>query len=260
MPAVSHLHRIAEQFRAARRDPGLAVLEGFHAVMHAIRFGAELVALVGTDADGAERLARTLAPDLRGTFSERLHPVSPDTFSQLAPQAPRTGVMAIARRPRVDVAAALSDPRPRPVILLEDPRNLGNMGACVRVAAAADAGAVLTTGSQDPWQPDVLRGAAGLHFAIPVARITQLGLRGRPLIAVDPRAPALDAAQLPSRSVLAFGTERYGISEDLSARADQSISIPMRAGVSSLNLATAVAAVLFTWRLTATSDTNASAR
>ncbi len=258
MTAVSDLNQIAEQFRAARKDSGLAVLEGFHAVMHAIRFGAELVALVGTDPDNAERLAHGLAPDLHGTFAEGLRPVTPDTFSQLAPQAPRTGVMAIVRRPRVDVAAALSDPRPRPVVLLEDPRNLGNMGACVRVAAAADAGAVLTTGSQDPWQPDVLRGAAGLHFAIPVARITKLGFQGRPLIVVDPRGQGLDATQLPSRAVLAFGTERYGISDELLARADQSISIPMRGGVSSLNLATAVAAVLFAWRLSRSGETNAA--
>jgi TrmH family RNA methyltransferase len=257
MTAVSDPPRIAEQFRAARRDQGLAVLEGFHAVMHALRFGAELVALVGTDADGAERLARSLAPDLRGRFAESLRTVAPETFAQLAPQAPRTGVMAIARRPPVDVPAALSDPRPLPVVLLEDPRNLGNMGACVRVAAAANVAAVLTTGSQDPWQPDVLRGAAGLHFALPVARIGQLGLHGRRLIAVDPDGEALDFARLPSRAVLAFGTERYGISEELLAQADQSVSIPMRDGVSSLNLATSVAAILFAWRLSAAGDADA---
>jgi TrmH family RNA methyltransferase len=253
---VSDLRRTAEQFRAARRDPGLVVLEGFHAVMHALRFGAELVALVGTDPDGAERLATSLAPDLRRRFAGGLTTIPAETFSQLAPQAPRTGVMGIARRPRVEVTAALSDRRPRPVVLLEDPRNLGNIGACVRVAAAADAAAVLTTGSQDPWQPDVLRGAAGLHFAIPVARISQLSLHDRPLFAVDPRGEPLDASRMPPRAVLAFGTERHGISEALLARADQSISIPMRRGVSSLNLATAVAAVLFAWRLSAASDAN----
>jgi TrmH family RNA methyltransferase len=256
MGAVSDAPRIAEQFRAARRDRGLAVLEGFHAVMHAIRFGAELVALVGTDVDSAERLAGALAPDLRGRFAESMRTVAPETFLQLAPQAPRTGVMAIARRPRVDVPAALSDARAQPVVLLEDPRNLGNMGACVRVAAAADAAALLTTGSHDPWQPEVLRGAAGLHFALPVARITEPCLHGRPLIAVDPDGEAFDAARMPSRAVLAFGTERYGISDELLAKADQSITIPMRAGVSSLNLATSVAAVLFSWRLSVPSSAN----
>ena len=49
--------------------------------------------------------------------------------------------------------------------------------------------------------------------------------------------------------MLAFGTERHGLSDELLARADARISIPMRAGVSSLNLATSVAAVLFAWRL-----------
>lgn len=44
---------------------------------------------------------------------------------------------------------------------------------------------------------------------------------------------------------LAFGTERGGLSDTLRARAARSVSIPMRAGVSSLNLATSVAIVLF---------------
>jgi TrmH family RNA methyltransferase len=254
MIAVSDQPELVERFRAARRDSGLAVLEGFHAVKHAIRFGAELVALVGTNAADAERLARVLAPDVAGRFAESLRVVSPASFLQLAPQAPRTGIMAIAARPRLDLGAALSDSRPRSVVLLEDPRNPANLGACVRVAAAADAAAVLTTGGQDPWQPEALRGAAGLHFALPVARITQLELSDRPLIAVDPGGDAFEPARLPSRAVLAFGTERYGISEELLAQADQSISIPMRNGVSSLNLATSVAAVLFAWRLGAATD------
>ena len=53
------------------------------------------------------------------------------------------------------------------------------------------------------------------------------------------------------RALLAFGTERYGLSDELCALADARLSIPMRAGVSSLNLATSVAAVLFAGRLAA---------
>ena len=70
--------------------------------------------------------------------------------------------------------ALLGDRRAAPIVLLEDPRDLGNMGACVRVAAAADIAGVLSTGSHDPWHPDALRGAAGLHFALPVARLDGL--------------------------------------------------------------------------------------
>ncbi len=223
------------------------MLEGFHAVKHALRFGAELSVLVGTDAAEVQRLTEALAPDLRGRLSCDLQLIDTQVFSQLAPQAPRTGVMAIARRPRVEVEAVLRDPAPSPIVLLEDPRSLANLGACIRVAAAAEAAGVVTTGRHDPWHPEALRGAAGLHFALPVARVieTEAGFPGRPLIAFDPGGETFAPARLPPRAVLAFGTERHGLSDQILATADQRLAIPMRRGVSSLNLATSVAAVLY---------------
>jgi TrmH family RNA methyltransferase len=238
-----------QRFRAARRDPDLALLEGFHALKHALRFGAEVTEAVASDPGELDRLAADLAPDLAGSLAARTAPVSPELMAQLVPHSPRTGVVAIARRPAIDVVAVLADDRPAPIVLLEDPRTMGNMGACVRVAAAADAAAVLTTGSNDPWHPEALRGAAGLHFALPVARVEAPLAADRPLIAIDPEGERLGEGELDPRSILAFGTERYGLSEALLARADARLAIPMREGVSSLNLATTVSAVLFSQRL-----------
>ena len=242
---------LTQRFRGARRDPGLVVLEGFHALKHALRFGAEIEVAVAEDPAALEELAADLAPDLAGKLTERVEAVAPGGLAGLVPQAPRTGVVAIARRPRVDVAAALADPRPAPAVVLEQPRNMGNMGACVRVAAAADAAALITVGENDPWNPDAVRGGAGLQFALPVAAVAKLPLSDRPLLAIDPEGEDLDPARLPARAALAFGTERHGLSDELLARADARIAIPMRPGVSSLNLATSVAAVLFAWRLSA---------
>jgi len=247
---VSSDGALIPRFRRARRDPTLAVLEGFHALKHALRFDAPLLEVVVSDEAPLERLAGALAPDLSARLRALAQPVEPSVFAQLAPLPPPTGVIALAERRAGDPAAVFADSRVAPVILLEDPRDLGNMGACVRVAAAADAAGVLTTGSHDPWHPDALRGAAGLHYALPVARLEEIPAQiGRPLLAIDPEGEPLAPAALPPRAVLAFGTERYGLSEALSARADARVSIPMRAGVSSLNLATSVAAVLFAWRL-----------
>ena len=144
--------------------------------------------------------------------------VMPDEVRQHVPRPPHTGVVAIARRPRVDVDAVLADPRRSPLVLLADPRDLGNLGAAVRVAAAADAAGVLTTGMHDPWDPAALRGSAGLHYALPVARVETVDPRGRPLLAVDPAGEPFDA--IPARAVLAFGSERHGLPGDLLARAD----------------------------------------
>ncbi len=242
------------RFGRARRDPELAVLEGLHPLKHALRFDARVLEVLTRDAAELRRLSDALAPDIGARLSALAREIDPGVFDQLAPLAPATGVMALAERRTADPAAVLSEQRAAPVVVLEDPRDLGNLGACVRVAAAADAAGVLTTGSHDPWHPDALRGAAGLHYALPVARLEsleQLRAGGRPLLALDPDGAALDPAALPARAVLAFGTERHGLSRELLDSADARVSIPMRAGVSSLNLATSVAAVLFAWRLAA---------
>ncbi len=234
------------------------MLEGLHPLKHALRFGATVLEVLCADLAGLERLASQLAPDVCAQILAlaRACEVPADVFAQLAPLPPPTGVISLAERPPVDPGAVLADARgggdgDAPIVLLEDPRDLGNMGACVRVAAAADIAAVLTTGGHDPWHPDALRGSAGLHYALPVARLAE-GLPpalDRPLLALDPDGEPFDPAALPPRAILAFGTERHGLTPALLARADARIAIPMRPGVSSLNLATSAAAVLFAWRL-----------
>jgi RNA methyltransferase, TrmH family len=230
---------LADTFAAARRAPGLVLLEGLHAVKHALRFGAEPLAVAAADRAAVLRLARALAPDV----AERIAALAVERpLAPLVDHVPRTGVVAVARRPPfacppASVAA--------PVVLLEDPRHLGNVGAVVRVAAAAGAAAVLTTGAADPWAPAALRGSAGLHFALPVGRADPEAAGPRPLVAVDPGGPALGAVALPAAPLLAFGSERHGLGTALRARADACVGIPMRPGVSSLNLATAVAVLLY---------------
>ncbi len=223
------------------------MLEGFHALKHALRFGAQVEEAVGTDPGELEQLAGDLAPDLAGGFGALVRRVDPEELAGLVPQAPRTGVVAIARRKVADLGAVLADPREAPIVLLEQPRNMGNLGACVRVAAAADAAGLLTIGENDPWHPDAVRGAAGLHYALPAVAAVERAPsgEGRPLLALDPEGEEIDPAAMPRRAILAFGTERHGLSDELLAAADGRIALPMRAGVSSLNLATSVAAVLY---------------
>ncbi|HWJ41861.1 MAG TPA: TrmH family RNA methyltransferase [Solirubrobacterales bacterium] len=242
-------HERAVRFRTARRDPDLTVVEGFHALKHALRFGAELVEAVAVDPSALEAMAADLAPDLAGRMADRVEPIEKGELADLVPLVPHTGVVAIARRPRVDVAAALADPAPAPAVLLEQPRNMGNIGACIRVAAAAGAAALVTTGENDPWHPDAVRGAAGLQFALPVAAVGALPESDRPLLAIDPDGEEMAPERLPERAILAFGTERHGLSGEVFERADGRVSIPMREGVSSLNLATSVAIALFVMRI-----------
>jgi TrmH family RNA methyltransferase len=247
-PAPANI--LIEQFRRARRDRTRAVLEGFHAIKHAIRFHAALEQVCAVDPAALWALSRQLAPDIEPELARLVQLVSPSVFAQLAPLPHDTGIIAIATRPQADIAAILESRGAAPVVLLEAPAHLGNLGAVVRVAAAAGAAAVSTTGPQDPWHPVALRGSAGLHFALPVALLDRLPTRrDRPLIAVHPDGEPLRPGALPDRAILAFGGERRGLSRELRGAADRQVALPMRQGVSSLNLASAVAAILYTWRL-----------
>lgn len=226
----------------ARRTPGLVVLEGFHAVKHAVRFGGELLGAWTADPDEVADLLGRLAPDVQ-------FPVEAVDPEALKAVVPRAQIVAVARRP--------SQPDPDTVlagdghvVLLEDPRHLGNLGAVVRVAAAAGAAGVMTTGRQNPWHPDALRGSAGLHFALPVHHIRTVRTQGRELVALDPTGEPLVPDAFPAAAVLAFGTERDGLSDELRAQAQHRVALPMAPGVSSMNLATAVAATLYALKLT----------
>ena len=238
-------HALIDRFRQARRDTSLAVMDGLHAVKHGLRFGAETLELVSPDVDAALLLAAEVAPDISARLAGELTQVSDADFRRLSPVPPDTGVIAIARRPSVSVADALGGPPGSPVVLLENPRNPFNIGAAVRVAAAAGAAGLLVTGTQDPWHPAAIVSAAGLQFALPVARADGIPDISRPIIAVDPQGEPMPWGAVPPGAILAFGTERHGASPELLSRASRRLSIPMTPGVSSLNLATSVAVTLY---------------
>jgi RNA methyltransferase, TrmH family len=234
------------RFQSARRDGALAVLEGFHPVKHALRFGGRFLELATSDPERLDDLCAALAPDVAPLLNAVPRQLLSEEALRSISSAPRgEPVVALALRPAVDVTALLREESTRPVILLEDPANLNNIGAVVRVAAAAGAAGVVTTGMHDPWNAAALRGSAGLHYALPVGRADGLPESRRTLVALHPDGDPLPFDDWPDHAILAFGSERRGLSAGLLRRADRRIALPMRSGVSSLSLATAVAATLY---------------
>ena len=239
----------AEKFNNARSGRQLALLEGFHPLKHALRFHADILDVVTDDMEELLALSRRLAPDLIGTIEKSTTVVSKELFHRLFRDARTTDVLAIARRRIVSADVILKKRRDAPVVLLEEPSHHGNVGAAIRAAASAGASAVITTGRHDPWHAEAIRGSAGLHYAVPVAQASSLGAYIGPLVAVHPEGDTLRFGSVPRDAILAFGSERQGLSEALLEKADHRIRIPMEPGVSSMNLASAVAVVLYAWRL-----------
>ncbi len=238
--------QLIDLFQKSRSDDEIAIIEGVQALKHAVRFGADIDMYITCDIVMLSELLAELADDVKDVILEKVIEVDKETFKKLSPRPHRTNVIALAKRAPytpADIDAA------KPIVLLEEPRDLENIGAVIRVAAAADAGAVVITGPLDIWNPAIIRGAAGLHWALPVLSVTPVSFlrrqESRQVISLDPTGENIDQIKVSRDAVLVFGTERHGISKQLLAQSDKIVRLPMREGVSSLNLASSVAATLY---------------
>jgi tRNA G18 (ribose-2'-O)-methylase SpoU len=229
--------------------PDAVLLDGFHALKHALRFGADVRLAVTSDKQAVLGLAAELADDLTDALSDSVIEVPAPVLRDLVPRVHPTAVAALAFRPsaRATLDTLSKLPRQSPIVLLDNPRNLGNVGAVVRLAAGFGATGVVTTGDMNPWHPNVVRAGAGLHYATAVERLSLADLPPGPLYVLDPEGQDIRSVAIPDDALMAFGSERHGISPELRSRATTLVALPMRPQVSSYNLATSVAMALFHW-------------
>lgn len=243
--------QLIDTFQRARKDNSLVVIEGVQALKHAVRFKAEIQEVITCDIAMLTNLLEDLAKDVKNGVLSQTQEVSEATFAKLSPQPPRTRVIATALRTPYSMSAINPE---KPIVYLEDPRDLENIGAVIRVAAAADVGAVIISGRVDVWHPAVVRGAAGLQFALPVFSSGEIsdilpkvisGTKRRIVVSLEPTGRDINKCTVPRDALFIFGTERYGISKKVLEQSDLVVKLPMKEGVSSLNLATSVAATLY---------------
>ena len=230
-----------------------AVFDGFHAWKHASRFQFPLEESWTDDPEGLRSLVDQLAPDL-SSWVETVRVVSSATLAaqchELGLRAVHhTRVVGLGEVPLSPADLFLSSHRAQlstvPAVLVDGARHPGNLGAVVRVAAAVGCPAVFSLGGVDPWLPEVIRAAAGLHSAVPVVKVDSVDRIEGEIVVLHADGGVIGAVELSPGSVLAVGAERHGVSAAVSDRASTVVALPMTHGVSSLNLATSVAAALY---------------
>ncbi len=230
-----------------------AVFDGFHAWKHAVRFGYQFTDAWTDDPERLGGLVESLAPDLVPRMAGVTIVSSDDLTARCAEAGLRsvhhTRVLAWGTVPQADPSLLTASFRAAvssvPAVLVDGARHPGNLGAVIRVAAAVGAPVVFTVGGVDPWLPEVVRAAAGLHAAVAVMPVEDVDLIEGDVFVLDADGEPVSQVSFPAGSVLAVGAERHGVSAQVSARSELVVSLPMRDGVSSLNLATSVAAALY---------------
>jgi TrmH family RNA methyltransferase len=252
MPAItSRQHALVKQFRALQKDRHDEMLiDGWHVFGEALHAGVEIeVAAFSGKPAGPEKAAL----DRASAAGTKIVEVSSAVMNAMSPVKSPTGLVAKARRPR-PVLDDTASPRPALAIATIGVQDPGNVGAIIRSAAAAGAtGVAVDAESADPWGWKALRASMGTAFKLPVVRVDDAmdaidAWRGRGLAIV---ASTLDGGKTlyehDFRKPTAFliGAEGAGLPAELLETADASVTIPMRAGVESLNAAVAAALLIY---------------
>jgi TrmH family RNA methyltransferase len=205
--------------RRSREREGLFVTEGEDLLAAAREAGAEPVELLTAAGE-----------NLGGTE------VEPAVLAQVSKLGSGTRAIGVWREAWADQPLA-------PCVYLHGVSDPGNVGTVIRTAGALVGGSVvLGPACADPYGPHAVRASMGAVFAEPLvhggieatphSRAALVAHGGQPLEALDGVA------------TLCLGAEREGLPGEIIEQCDVQVTIPVREGAESLNVAAAAAIAL----------------
>jgi RNA methyltransferase, TrmH family len=211
------IHRLTR--RRSREREGMFVAEGEDLLAAALAAGREPVELLTSAGEG-----------LGGTE------VEPALLDRVSSLGSGTRVIGIWRQLWADQPVA-------PVTYLHAIADPGNVGTVVRTASALVGGSVVIgPDCADPYGVRAVRASMGAVFAEPLVRA---GLEATP----GPRAALVAHGGEPLESLdgaatVCLGAEREGLAPEVLEACDVQVTIPLRGGAESLNVAAAAAIAL----------------
>jgi tRNA G18 (ribose-2'-O)-methylase SpoU len=236
------------------RKEGLLVAEGRFLVERVLSSGLPVLGVLC-----APRFAAELEVLARGSCPVRV--LSEERIAEVAGFAFHRGALAVARRPSAPSLEALIPPggRPSTLIVCTDLTSAENLGSIIRTAAALGNGAVLVGArSCDPFSRRALKVSMGAALTLPLvsladereacARLKQASYTVA-VSSLDPAAIPLERFRRGARLCVVFGNEANGVAEPWRSGCDILVTVPMRPGTDSLNVAVAAAIIMYALRV-----------
>ena len=245
-PLIKQIRKL--QRSKERKKQNLALLEGTNLIAVACQIDYSLVTVCAT------RVWQQKHPSLWDNvrqLAQRTETVSPEVLEAIATTVNPDGIVATAERfqqvlsPESEMSLGLVLER------LQDP---GNLGTIIRTAVATQVeGLWLSPDTVDADHPKVLRASAGEWFRLPigvsedlVSLVKSYQARGLQVVATLPTAnQTYWEVNWTIPSLILLGSEGSGLSPELISLADEQVTIPVVAGVESLNVAIAAAVLLY---------------
>ena len=238
-PLLARVRKLNSR-RAFRREENAFAAEGPKLLGEALRWGAELEAVIAAPGVSLPELPRGV----------RLVEVPDSLLASIADTETPQGVVFVCRGKPLALPSALEGGR---YLILDGVQDPGNVGTIWRAADAFGAeGLILCSGCADPWNPKTVRATMGAVFRLPVyecaleAAAEGLGRAGLPLYATALREDTADVREADlRRCAMAVGSEGRGLSAAVLAACDKTVRIPMDPRCESLNAASAASVLLW---------------
>lgn len=230
--------------------------------LHAVR------AFVAARPDAVERVLASREVDEASLCQITAAGISPEhvdrgVLERFAQGVPHQGIVAVGRPPRPTSIEELVRQAPEIVLVLDEVTDPRNVGALLRSAEAAGAGAVVIARDRAPQlSPALVKAAAGAVEWLPLVRIVNVARTLETLqqagywtvgLAGEADASLYDPGAIPGLPVaLVVGAEGGGMRPLVRRWCHRLVSIPMLGRTSSLNVSVAAAVALFEVRRAAT--------
>lgn len=229
---------------------------GFHAVAAKLRHDPAAVRELYVDGGRKDARMRDLVA-LAEQTGARVLPVDGERLAAMAPGCPHQGIVAIvaASAPRVKLDDVLDRLRePALLLVLDSVQDPHNLGACLRVADAVGAHAVIAPKDRAVGLTETaIRVASGAAETVPYFVVTNLArtlreLKEREIWVVGTDAEASDdlyGGKWPTACAWVLGAEGDGMRRLTRENCDLLVRIPMRGSVASLNVSVAAGVCLY---------------
>ena len=253
-PRVDDYRSLKDRELAARGDRGRFIAEGEQLVRRLLASRLETVSVLL-----AERRSEAIAPLVPGNVPVFVAPA--EVVNGVIGFKFHSGVMAVGKRPEPLAIHQIMPPELLPrrrmtLVVCPDTSNTENLGSLIRISAAFGADAmILGERCCDPFFRQSVRVSMGAVFVLPIVQSKALKddltwlrrERQFEVIAtvVGQESEALRGFKRGERIAVLFGNEAQGLHAEHVGLCDRRVTIPMKLGTDSLNVAVAAGVILY---------------
>jgi TrmH family RNA methyltransferase len=241
---LKHVKRLLSD-KEYRRGEGLFVCEGARWIRDAFNFLPGLFRFVFINEacrDKFKELADVIGSSIG---ADKIFSVSENAFNKISDTENSQGILAVLNIPEV---LDLSKDK---ILFLDGIRDPGNAGTIIRTAVAAGFSDIILKNCSDVFAPKAVRSTmsalikANIVALRPIERLKSLKSDGYRIFAADMNGQnVFTMKEKFDKIVLCIGSEADGISGDILALSDKTLSIPMQ-NTESLNAAVSAGILMY---------------